>query len=67
MSNQAKSCVRKHLQLHQNAKINQDTEGTSEAIPKNWTTKLEIKFGESEKKMNSQENKLQLNESDQSS
>ena len=30
-------------------------EGTSEAPPKNWMTKLEAKFAESEKKMSSLE------------
>ena len=42
-------------------------EGTSEAIPKNWITNVETKFTESEKKMSSIENKLQLNVSNQSS
>ena len=42
-------------------------EGTSKAILKNWITKLETKFVESEKKMSSLENKLQLNVGNQSS
>ena len=48
-------------------KSKQEYEGTSEAIPKNWITKLETKFPEREKKMSSIENKLQVNVSNQSS
>ena len=45
-------------QLYQNAQVNQDMKvlfvwSKKGAIPKNWITKLESKFAESEKNMNS--------------
>ena len=41
-------------------------QGTSKAVMQNWITKLEEKFAESEKKISSPENKLELNVSNQS-
>ena len=42
-------------------------EGTSEAIPKNWITKLQTTFAECEKKISSLQNKIKLNVSNQNS
>ena len=51
-------------QFYQNAQVNQDMKvlflwNKKEAIPINWTSKLELKFSEREKNMNSLGNKLQ--------
>ena len=50
-------------QLYRNAQVNQEMKllfvwGTKVVTPKNWITKLELKFPEREKNMNSLENKL---------
>ena len=51
-------------QLYRNAQVNQDMKvlflwSKKGAIPKNWISKLELKFFEREKNMNSLEKKLQ--------
>ena len=52
-------------QLYWNAQVNQDMKvyaflwSKKEAAPKNWISKLELKFSEREKNKNSLENKLQ--------
>ena len=50
-------------QLYRNAQVNQEMKllfvwSTKGVTPKNWITKLELKFPEREKNMNSLENKL---------
>ena len=56
--------------FYRNAQLNQDIKvlfawNKKGAISKNWITKLETKFTESEKKVNSLENKWQKNSSNQ--
>ena len=50
-------------QLYRNAQVNQEMKllfvwSTKGVTPKNWITKLELKFPEREKNVNSLENKL---------
>ena len=60
-------CQKAKLSTLPECKSKPGYEGTSETLPKNWIIKDETKFAEIEKKMNSLENKLQLNVSNQSS